>query len=202
MLIKISKNPTAVIIWQWLDCSVALLHQQSMLKWTTRSALHKLLWSIQLNNVSIEVHHPNQSGVLNYMGNCAQDPIAAIVLKAHSMCECCILVMISFRFCKPIFRFKTCKVKEFMRSNQCQTLFLYTLLGATPQHLKTKPDPACVIPLLSGIRLMGSNMLKYTRDTSLWEPLCSVPLAPVGHKVQLKKSCGHSYHTRQPPCKS
>ena len=36
-------------------------------------------------------------------------------------------------------------------------------------------------------RAMGSNVLKYTRDTSLWEALYRDSLAPVGHKVQLKK---------------
>jgi hypothetical protein len=42
--------------------------------------------------------------------------------------------------------------------------------------------------MLSGVRSMGSNVLKYTRDTSLWAALNPGPLAPVGHKVQLKKS--------------
>ena len=32
---------------------------------------------------------------------------------------------------------------------------------------------------------MGSNVLKYTRDTSLCELLCIDALRPVGHKVQL-----------------
>jgi hypothetical protein len=34
---------------------------------------------------------------------------------------------------------------------------------------------------------MGSDVLKYTRDTSLCKPLCIGALAPVGHKVQLKQ---------------
>ena len=49
---------------------------------------------------------------------------------------------------------------------------------------------------------MGSNVLKYTRDTSLWLLLNTTSLAPVGHKVQLKKSCGRAYHTRPSPCRS
>jgi hypothetical protein len=48
---------------------------------------------------------------------------------------------------------------------------------------------------------MGSNVLKYMRDT-MWDALYPGPLAPVGHKVQLKTTKGHTYHTRQSPCKS
>ena len=58
--------------------------------------------------------------------------------------------------------------------------------------------PACCM-ILSGVRVMGSNVLKYTRDTSLWEALYPGSLAPVGYKVQLKKSCWRAYHTRPSP---
>jgi hypothetical protein len=37
-------------------------------------------------------------------------------------------------------------------------------------------------------QVKGSNVLKYTRDTSLCEPLCTDALRPVDYKVQLKKS--------------
>jgi hypothetical protein len=41
--------------------------------------------------------------------------------------------------------------------------------------------------MLSGVRSMGSNVLKYTRDTSLVDSLYPGPLTPMGHKVQLKR---------------
>ncbi len=53
--------------------------------------------------------------------------------------------------------------------------------------------------MLSWVRSMGSNMLKYTRDTSVWDVLYPGPLAPMGHKVMLKKSWDSwecAYHTR------
>ncbi len=65
-------------------------------------------------------------------------------------------------------------------------------------------EPAAVAPVplrVVGGRSMGSNVLKYTRDTFLWEPLCADTLRPVGHKVQLKKSWARAYHTRQSPVK-
>ncbi len=46
--------------------------------------------------------------------------------------------------------------------------------------------PACCM-ILSKVRSMGSNVLKYMRDTSLWAVQYPGPMAHVGHKVQLKK---------------
>ncbi len=56
-------------------------------------------------------------------------------------------------------------------------------------------NPAyCMI--LSGVRLMGSKVLQYTKDTSLWAWVLLPPWAPVQHEVQLKKIWGREYHTR------
>ena len=54
--------------------------------------------------------------------------------------------------------------------------------------------PACCM-MLFGVRLMGSNVLKYTRDTSLCFAEYSGPWQPLVQRVQLKKSCGRAYHT-------
>ncbi len=35
---------------------------------------------------------------------------------------------------------------------------------------------------------MGSNVLKYTRDISLWEALKQGPLAPVGHDIMSREA--------------
>ncbi len=42
---------------------------------------------------------------------------------------------------------------------------------------------------------MGLNVLKYTRDTSLWFAEYSGPWKLRVQRVQLKKSCGCAYHT-------
>jgi hypothetical protein len=47
---------------------------------------------------------------------------------------------------------------------------------------------------------IGSNMLKYTRDTFLWFAEYSGPWQQLLQRVQLKKRCGSAYHTR--PCPS
>ncbi len=47
-------------------------------------------------------------------------------------------------------------------------------------------------------QLNGLKRAEIHQDTSLWVLLS--PLAPFGHKVQLKKSWGRTYHTRQSPC--
>jgi len=53
---------------------------------------------------------------------------------------------------------------------------------------------------LSGVREIGSNVLKNTRETSLWEDLFSI--WPVGHRVHEKNSCGRANQTSSPPVMS
>ena len=56
--------------------------------------------------------------------------------------------------------------------------------------------PFCCIQL-SGVRLMGSKVLKNTSENSLCLRVFST--APVGHSVHLKKSCGLAYQTSPAP---
>ncbi len=53
---------------------------------------------------------------------------------------------------------------------------------------------------LSGVREIGSNVLKNTSETSLWENLSSV--WPVGHRLHEKNSCGRANQTSPPPVMS
>ncbi len=68
------------------------------------------------------------------------------------------------------------------------------------QHQLPVQQPCCIASYALKFT-MDTNVLKYTRDTPLWESLYphAGPVAPVGHKVQLKKSWGSAYHTRQSP---
>ena len=50
---------------------------------------------------------------------------------------------------------------------------------------------------LSGVRLMGSNVLKKSSEYYLC--LWGKSTAPVGHSVHLKNYCGLAYHTSSPP---
>jgi hypothetical protein len=50
---------------------------------------------------------------------------------------------------------------------------------------------------LSGVRLMGSNVLEGKSESSLYVWVKSIP--PVGHKVHLKNNCGLAYQTSPPP---
>jgi hypothetical protein len=50
---------------------------------------------------------------------------------------------------------------------------------------------------LSGVKLMGSKVLKKTSENSLY--VRESPIAPVGHSVHLKKSCGLAYQTSPAP---
>jgi hypothetical protein len=43
---------------------------------------------------------------------------------------------------------------------------------------------------LFGVRDIGSNVLKNTSETSLWDDLSCE--RPVGHKLHVKKSCGRA----------
>jgi hypothetical protein len=56
--------------------------------------------------------------------------------------------------------------------------------------------PFCCIQL-SGVRLIGSKVLKNTSENSLC--LRVFPISPVGHSVHLKKSCGLAYQTSPAP---
>ncbi len=47
---------------------------------------------------------------------------------------------------------------------------------------------------------IGSNVLKNTRETSLWEDLFSI--WPVGHRLHEKNSCGRANQTSSPPVMS
>jgi hypothetical protein len=51
-----------------------------------------------------------------------------------------------------------------------------------------------------GVSLMGSNVLKKTRESSVCLALHSS--CPTGATVQLKKSCGRAYHRRPSPLRS
>jgi hypothetical protein len=53
---------------------------------------------------------------------------------------------------------------------------------------------------LSGVREIGSNVLKNTRETSLWEYLSSD--WPVGHRLHERKNCGRANQTSSPPVMS
>ena len=53
---------------------------------------------------------------------------------------------------------------------------------------------------LSGVRDIGSNVLKNTSETSLWEDLsCN---RPVGQRLHVKNSCGSANQTSSPPVMS
>jgi hypothetical protein len=53
---------------------------------------------------------------------------------------------------------------------------------------------------LFGVRDTGSNVLKNTSETSLWDDLSCE--RPVGHKLHVKNSCGRANQTSSPPVMS